>query len=145
MSLILVATDGSEGAGRAIDHAARRAAREDAELLIVNVMGVTGLPEALARAFTSGQQAWFDELLAATSAELLAGARARAQAAGAARVRLVSQRGEIVPEIIAAAQHSGAEAIVVGRRGTGQISALLLGSVSQRLAGLAPLPVTVVP
>ena len=33
----------------------------------------------------------------------------------------------------------------VGQRGIGQISALLLGSVSQRLAGLAPLPVTVVP
>jgi nucleotide-binding universal stress UspA family protein len=42
-----------------------------------------------------------------------------------------SRRGEIVLEIIAAAKESGAAAIVVGKRGTVQISALLLGSVSQ--------------
>ena len=72
-------------------------------------------------------------------------ARERARAAGASEVRLVSRRGEIVPEIIAAAKASGAEAIVVGKRGTGQFSRLLLGSVSHRLASLAPIPATAVP
>ena len=43
MKHILVATDGSEGAGRAIDYAARWAKNVGADLLIVNV--ITSLPE----------------------------------------------------------------------------------------------------
>ena len=43
MTRILVATDGSEGADRAIDYAARWAKNAGADLLIVNVMG--SLPE----------------------------------------------------------------------------------------------------
>ena len=145
MKRILVATDGSDGAGRAIDYAAHSATETGAELVIVNVVGAYGLPDALMRAFTQTQQVWFDELLAATSAELLTAARLRAQSAGATQVRLDSRRGEIVPEIIAAAKDSAASVIVVGKRGTGRIGELLLGSVSQRLASLAPIPVTVVP
>ena len=45
MKRILVATDGSEGAGRAVEYASRRAKDDGAELWIVNVMGGHGLPE----------------------------------------------------------------------------------------------------
>lgn len=42
MSLILIATDDSAGAGRAIDYAARRAKTEGLDLMIVNVVGKRG-------------------------------------------------------------------------------------------------------
>ena len=46
MSRILVATDGSEGANRAVDYAARRAKDDGADLLIVNIIGGYGLPNS---------------------------------------------------------------------------------------------------
>ena len=54
MKRILVATDGSEGADRAVDYAARLAKADSAELLIVNVIGGYGLPDKVFRAFTRG-------------------------------------------------------------------------------------------
>jgi nucleotide-binding universal stress UspA family protein len=37
------------------------------------------------------------------------------------------------------------DAVVVGRRGHGQLAGLLLGSVSQKLATLSPCPMIIVP
>ena len=62
MARILVATDGSEGADRAVDYAAHRAKADGAELLIANVMGY-GLPDKVFMAFTHNQHIWLKELL----------------------------------------------------------------------------------
>ncbi|MDE2165624.1 MAG: universal stress protein [Alphaproteobacteria bacterium] len=145
MSRILVAIDGSTGADRAVDYAARRAKREGADLLIVNVIGGYGLPDRTIRAFTRAQGTWLREELASLSAEMLNAARDRARKLGARAIRLESRTGEVVPTIIKFARDSGAETIVVGKRGAGRVSGLLLGSVSQKLVSLAPVPVTVVP
>jgi nucleotide-binding universal stress UspA family protein len=143
MTRILVATDGSEGADRAIDYAARWAKNTGADLLIVNVIG--SLPEKLLRNFTHAQHAWLDELFEALSAETLTQARNRARSAGAGTIGLESRTGETAPTIIDIAREKGADAIVVGRRGIGQVAGLLLGSVSQKLVSLAPIPVIVIP
>jgi nucleotide-binding universal stress UspA family protein len=143
MTRILVATDGSEGADRAIDYAARWAKNTGADLLIVNITG--SLPEKLLRNFTHAQHAWLDELFEALSAETLTKARDRARDAGAATIELESRSGETASAIIDIAQEKRADAVVVGRRGIGQVAGLLLGSVSQKLASLAPVPVLVVP
>jgi len=47
--------------------------------------------------------------------------------------------------IIEAARREHADAIIVGRRGRGQLAGLLLGSVSQKVVSLAPCTVIVVP
>jgi nucleotide-binding universal stress UspA family protein len=143
MTRILVATDGSEGANHAIDYAARWAKSTGADLLIVNVIG--SLPEKLLRSFTHAQHAWLDELFESLSAETLTEARDRARSAGAGTIELESRTGEAAPTIIDIAREKGAEAIVIGRRGIGQVAGLLLGSVSQKLVSLAPLPVIVIP
>lgn len=145
MTGILVATDGSDSANRAVDYAAARAKADGAELLIVNIVGGYGLPDRVVRAFTHAQHAWLKELLASLSAETLNKARSRAQRSGVTTIQLESRFGEVSQTIIEFAQEKKADAIIVGKRGAGQVTGLLLGSVSQKLVSLSPLPVTVVP
>jgi nucleotide-binding universal stress UspA family protein len=145
MTRILVASDGSEGAARAIDYAARWAKSTEADLVIANVIGGYGLPDNLVRAFTHAQHVWLDELLESLSAKTLTDARDRAKAAGADKIELASRSGEVAQAIIEIAQERKADAIVVGKRGAGRVVGLLLGSVSQKLVSLSPLPVIVVP
>ena len=145
MNRILVATDGSEGADRAVDYAARRAKADGAELLIVNVMGGYGLPDKVFLAFTNDQNVLLKELLASQSAATLTTARDRAREAGVSTIVLESRTGEVAQTIIDIAHEKNADAIVVGKRGAGRVAGILLGSVSQKLVSLSPLPLTVVP
>ena len=133
MNRILVATDGSEGADRAVDYAARRAKADGAELLIVNVMGGYGLPDKVFLAFTNDQNVLLKELLASQSAATLTTARDRAREAGVSTIVLESRTGEVAQTIIDIAHEKKADAIVVGKRGAGRVAGVLLGSVSQKL------------
>jgi len=145
MALIMAATDGSDGAARAVDHAADLARRTGAGLLIVNVIGGYGLPEEVFRRFTQSQTAWLQELLQAHSAELLKAARDRAIKAGASPVQIESRAGAVVATLADIADEQGADVIVVGKRGASGAAAMLLGSVAHRLVNVARRPVTVVP
>jgi nucleotide-binding universal stress UspA family protein len=145
MKRILVATDGSDGADRAVDYAAQLAKNDGADLLIVNVVGGYGLPHRAFKALTNAQQAWLEELLQSMSAEVLTKARDRARSLGAAMIQLESRTGDVAQTIIEIAQGKGTDAVVVGKRGAGLVAKLLLGSVSQKLVSLSPLPVMVVP
>jgi nucleotide-binding universal stress UspA family protein len=53
--------------------------------------------------------------------------------------------GDPAEALIAAAHDADAELLVVGSRGRGPIASMMLGSVSARLAAVAPCPVVVVP
>jgi nucleotide-binding universal stress UspA family protein len=145
MKRILVATDGSDGANRAVDYAAHMAKSYDADLLIVNVVGSDGLPGHIFNRISNAQEVWLKELFSSASAEVLTKARDRAQRIGGSKIQLTSRTGDIAQTIIDVARETEADAIVVSRRGAGRIGGLLLGSVSQKLVSLAPLPVTVVP
>jgi nucleotide-binding universal stress UspA family protein len=85
------------------------------------------------------------ELLASQSAATLTTARDRAREAGVSTIVLESRTGEVAQTIIDIAHEKKADAIVVGKRGAGRVAGVLLGSVSQKLVSLSPLPLTVVP
>ncbi len=144
MNRILVAIDGSDGALRAVDYATHLAKSYGADLLIVNVIG-GGLPDNLFGRITNAQQTWLKELFVSESAEVLSKARDRARSLGSSTIQLESRTGDVAQTIIDIAREKEVVVIVVGKRGTGRIGGLLLGSVSQKLVSLAPLPVTVVP
>lgn len=145
MKRIVVATDGSEGAGRALDYAASLAEKVGCELVIVNVIGGYGLPNEVFVRFTEGQHAWLNELLASISAETLTKARDRARGLGAGTIILELRAGSVAETIVEVAQEKKADAIIAGKRGAGGFERFLLGSVSQKLVSLAPVPVIVVP
>jgi nucleotide-binding universal stress UspA family protein len=145
MKHILVATDGSDGADRAVDYAAHLTTNHDADLLIVNVISGDGLSGNVFSRITDAQQTWLKDLLASESATVLTKARERARSAGVTMIQLESRTGNVAQTILEIAQEKNADTIVVGKRGTGRIAGLLLGSVSQKLASLASIPVTIVP
>jgi nucleotide-binding universal stress UspA family protein len=144
MKRILVATDGSDGADRAVDYAAHLAKENGAELLIVNVIS-DAFPGDLFARITEVQQSWLKELFASESAKILTKARDRAWHVGSRTVELDSRIGDIAQTVLEIARDKGVEAIVVGKCGGGRLAGLLLGSISQKLVSLAPLPVIVIP
>jgi nucleotide-binding universal stress UspA family protein len=123
---ILVGTDGSDGADRAVELAARLSRDLKASLKIVHVVTVDDPP--------------LDEHNDHASM-----ARSRAEALGAADVRSETLAGNNIAEcIIGTASRDEADLIVVGKRGLTRITGLLLGSVSQMLVSTADCAVIVV-
>jgi nucleotide-binding universal stress UspA family protein len=145
MKCILVATDGSDGADRAVDYAAHLAKNAGNDLLIVHVIGGYGLPDNVFRQFTHAEQAWLREQFESVSKKILSDARERARGIGVKTVLLESRTGNVAQTIVDIAEEKEAENIIVGKRGVGRIAGLLLGSVSQKVVSLTSRPVTVVP
>jgi nucleotide-binding universal stress UspA family protein len=142
MQKILAATDGSRGGNRAVIAAAQLAKATGAALSIVtagdNVSG-TEL-RRLARA-----EGGAGEALELISNQVLDQARMRAKRVGVSKVKLQTGWGDPAEVIIDTAHREKADVIVIGRRGRGRLAGLLLGSVSQKIASLAPCIVMIVP
>jgi nucleotide-binding universal stress UspA family protein len=140
---VLVATDGSPGGDRAVDAAAELATQCEAELLLANV-GPTDLDADLER-LRKAENACVGDILEAASADILTEARKRPACRALSKSRGFSGSGDAVRYILDLARRERADVIVVGKRGRGRLEGLLIGSVSQKLASLAPCKVMIVP
>ena len=139
---IFVATDGSAGANRAVDTASKLAMSSDANLTILTVGGNISGAELRKLADTAGD---LSKTIENVADKILVQARKRALRLGARSVSVKTGWGDPAETIIDAVRREKADMLVVGRRGRGRLSGLLLGSVSQKLATLAPCTVVVVP
>ena len=131
-STIVVGTDGSETAARAVTHAAELAAATDASLVVV-----TAYPEGGDETQNTGSvpadMEW--ALTASAGAEELARAGVeRATEAGARSVRARTGRGEPVTVLLQVADETGADLIVVGSKGMTSASRFITGSVPNTLS-----------
>jgi nucleotide-binding universal stress UspA family protein len=136
MSVILVGVDDSPAAAEAVRWAAHEAALRGAPL---HVMHAWELPR-----FAGWEDAPVTrEGLQAESSRILDGLTARAaEGQPGIDVSGVSVEGAPAAELIAAA--GDADLLVVGSRGEGGFTGLLLGSVSHQCALHAPCPVVIV-
>lgn len=139
---IIVATDGSVIANRAIDAGASLAKATGADLILLTIGGSVTGAELRVLASTAGD---LSNTMQAAADKILEQARRRAHRLGARSITLKTGWGDPGDAIIDAAQRSKADLLVVGRRGQSRLSALFLGSVSQKLASFAPCAVMVVP
>jgi nucleotide-binding universal stress UspA family protein len=85
------------------------------------------------------------DALDALSDQVLAHAKHDAQLVGVSDVKVQAGWGDPAEVIIETARQQQVDAIVMGRRGRGRLAGLLLGSVSQKVASLAPCVVILVP
>lgn len=142
MKRVLVATDGSDGGNRAVDAAAELAKTTNADLVIVTVGGnVTGA-ELRRLASTDGD---LTKTLKAKADRVLRNAARRARRQGIKDPILRCGWGDPAETILDFVRREKANVVVIGRRGRSRLSQLLLGSVSQKVANLAPCTVVVVP
>jgi len=139
---LMVGTDGSESADRAVDFAARLAKELRADLQIVHVLSVytpVEMPE-LARQ----EKLPIGEVRDAVAMDLLKIACQRAESVGVTP-KVTSLSGDVAERIITLASANSTDVIVLGKRGRGRLQGVILGSVSQKITCHAPCAVIVVP
>ena len=149
MAMIVVGVDGSEGAKDALEFAAREAALRQASLRIVYAW------EAPPGLFVDGSGLVPVGAVEPPATEVLERFRRHAndvvdraaydvaQVEPGVACELSANEGNPVDALLAEA--SGADLVVVGRRGRGGFASLVLGSVSQQVVHHASCPVVVVP
>jgi nucleotide-binding universal stress UspA family protein len=142
MRKILVGTDRSRGANRAIVAAAQLAQVTGAELCILTVGCNLSGHELKKQGRIEGD---IGEALELLSNQVLNQAKKRATQVGAAKIKLRAGSGEPAQVIIEIAQRENADLVVIGRRGRGRLAGLLLDSVSQKIASLVPCMVMIIP
>ena len=144
---ILVGVDGSDSALRAVTHAAGLSKAFDAQLVLMHVVQVSAIAQqALQVSATEHLKADAKSILEKLSQEVLDQAREKALEAGAEAhlIDTATGDGNQARQLIQAAKREKVDLVVVGNRGRGQLEGLLLGSVSQKVAALAPCPCLIV-
>ena len=156
---ILVAVDGSDTGGRALDAAIDQAIKDKAELYIVHVSlhgrpveelermaeiehivpEISGFEMPAAVRGTAMVRDFFSEsahearVVSELGDLILRRARQQAMEAGLEKVDTLSASGDYADGILDAIDETGADLVVIGRRGLGKIRQMLLGSVSNKV------------
>ena len=144
---ILVAVDGSENSDRALDFGLDLAEKFGAILRVLNVIESPAMGAVpLEPTNVSGESlVLFAKDLHRIHEEILSKAVARAKEVKPDFV--ISSRlreGEPALEVVAEAKDGGFDVVVVGHRGLGRVGELFLGTISEKVAHLAPCPVIIV-
>jgi len=131
---IVAGTDGSEESLRAVDWAAREAALRDAPLRIVAAAAAP--PRMRSRADAGKYERVTDVLLGERDQALAAAAERAAKTAPGVLIDTDPLQGPAAQAVTESG--AGAQMLVLGSRGVGAFTALLLGSVSRYAPATRP-------
>jgi nucleotide-binding universal stress UspA family protein len=138
---ILVAIDGSKNSLRALKYAIRLAGKldEPSQLLLVNAHDDIALRGASQFVGKDAVKDYLDDLSAAELKDAV-------EMATKAKVAFTRKtlRGQVAPAIAKAADDGQCDLIVLGSKGRSALKDLLIGSIAQRVAAIADVPVTLV-
>lgn len=138
---ILVAIDGSKNSLRALKYAIKLAGRmsEASELLLVNAHDDIALRGASQFVGKEAVKGYLDDL---SASELKDAIETAQKSKLSFQTRML--RGQVAQSIAKAATDADCDLIVLGSKGRTALKDLLIGSVAQRVASLASMPVTLV-
>jgi nucleotide-binding universal stress UspA family protein len=142
---ILVATDGSAAAERAVSFAAKLAKDVKGSLKICHVIALDNVPLDKIGNYALREHVTIGDVLNNFADEKVKTAVEHAKAAGVSEVETTTPIGDIAEAILETARDDKTDIIVVGKRGRGRLSGLVMGSVSQKVVSVAPCAVMVVP
>ena len=146
MEHILIATDGTPSANRALDYAAELAKTLAAELLnVIDANSADFSERNDIDNFASMGHKTVGDLLIAFSERTLAEAADRARRHGVTSIRVICTQNGTADAISEIAHREKVRSIIVGSRGRGWFARTFRGSVSRELAHSAPPEVIVVP
>ena len=136
-SSILLATDGSPNAEGAVNYARDLALRDSAQVILVHAFPT--IPTYLG-------EPWSEQLIEKTVAQgkLVANRIADRLCEAGVDVDVEVLEGPPADAILRVAEIRKCDLIVMGNRGYGEVTSLLLGSVSHRVVAHAQAPVLVV-
>jgi nucleotide-binding universal stress UspA family protein len=146
---LAIGIDGSANARRAVRFVARLAPPRGGRVIVVRVVEPASMPASSGR-LPASLRAMVRSQIAALNTERLRRARRDVDTMAAAlrrrgwRTGAIVRRGAPLEELLAAADASRADILVVGVRGTGGLPRLLLGSVAEGAPNRARVPVLVV-
>lgn len=162
---IIVPTDGSEHANKALDLAADLAEKYKAEIILLHVLlrdqtvfdllglaknlqaepAVTDKLEELADASVQAAASAYEGIISIPAPDdivekigelVCTNAKTRLEAKGAKNIRAYVVDGAPVDRILLAEEHEAADMIVMGSRGLGRVADLFMGSVSHKVSHL---------
>jgi nucleotide-binding universal stress UspA family protein len=143
---IITGVDRSESSLRAADLAADLASKYDAELVLLAVGREAVAPDPSLEAYARIEHIRdpIPSVVVDATRDDLITLRQRLVSKGAQRVSVEVVAGDPAQQILAVADAGRADLIVLGSRGHGQLTGLLLGSVTQKVVALSHCPVLVV-
>ncbi|MFC4552589.1 MULTISPECIES: universal stress protein [Halorussus] len=134
---ILVPTDGSPQAARALEHALDLARTYDAQLHVLFVVDATAFASEVDASLVTDELESYGERAVESAAE-------RASEAGIESVSTAVLRGTPHREILDYAEGHDVDLVVLGTHGRRGLDRYLLGSVTERIVRTADVPVLVV-
>ena len=137
LETILVATDGSAHADKALDIACDLAQKYGSRLILLAVYRHHSMPGSTHSLVGGDDLEPPDAALAKVAREIMDRAIAQARAKGVRQVEGLVRRGPPARTIVQVAKERRADAIAMGSRGLGDVEGFFLGSVSHKVSSLA--------
>ncbi len=146
MKRIAVAVDRSAASLRAVDFAADLAKKYGAEVVLLTVIRDVAVPDPALEEYAKMEHINDppEELEIESVRQSFSDISDRVRDSGIEKVSVEVFVGEAADEILAFAEAAQPDLIAMGSRGHGRLAGLLLGSVVQKVTGLARCPVLVV-
>jgi len=136
MKKILVATDGSDHAKKAIGFACEIASQNSGTIYLIHVIPLVRFSSQVGWPYAPGEVGSFMDWMRREGEEIIKQAEKEAEAKGVKAVQSYLLEGDPASEILQFAKKNDVDMVVMGTHGGGSAETLLLGSVSHKISHL---------